>query len=744
MPYYNDNLYSLNRGDPDDDYAHQLLSPSDGYFASSSTSSSEEPFNAIPDVPNVLIPDPTLQQQQQQRQQQTASESKAQEAGEERHLVTNRSHSGRAQQQQHRRLPVTYSLSSAASSRRTPSIYSEAPPAYTPSPLAPAGTRHPTQPRSYNTFFTGNMGVAEMQEQNERLLGSSQPESMSQPLHDEEAGGAPEHWRRRVRRRLPPWMTWRVVLLTCVVLIAAVGFLSSSYRIVKGDGRKTIAPSQPVEELPPVSKEPAEGDDDPLENPAAPFKPTYCKGAQHRFDDQILSLDFTREKNLTFVEDSHAHDGGASVNIGGQVNIRQLDFGGEPRMVLELVTNHPNLLLDVLVDEDDQLMKVSVPKKYSIDQEEDVQDPCVEVRATVWVPPEHSIGTLSVGVLNLDILLMDDLALHVADYTTLSSATGDISSAASEPLSYDSGSDLVSVSETPGAGYVPAKSSYNLNSRVVEVSTTTGHVDGNWPLHDMLGLHTTSGNIDVSITPRTSSSDTPAVLSLSTISGALTAHEPIASLGDMPLRDYLLDLKSTSGAIRGALATGSGATVKSTASDVELALLPILDEARVTSSAGTSSSSPAAQLETVTTSGQTTVRVAAPLWFSSAAADAAGGGETKAEAIATGLGDSELLQQESAHSERPLDCLAAVHKSTSGDVRLHYPAAWTGALHASTTSGRMAVRGRDVRVLTQTGGLPGSGGGKLEARKGPADQPGSVILVKALMGNLEARIGPEK
>ncbi len=70
---------------------------------------------------------------------------------------------------------------------------------------------------------------------------------------------------------------------------------------------------------------------DGSESPGLPTQETFCQGEQHRYDDQILSLDFQRSQNLTFRETEHQHPG-SSVRVGGQVNVRRLtEGGGDPR-----------------------------------------------------------------------------------------------------------------------------------------------------------------------------------------------------------------------------------------------------------------------------------------------------------------------------------------------------------------------------------------------------------------------------
>ncbi|KAI1381408.1 hypothetical protein F4677DRAFT_402922 [Hypoxylon crocopeplum] len=735
MPY-SDNMYSFG-GDSESDgenYADHL-SPTDGYFASSSLSS-----HVVPHVPNILVPDPTLQQQTLEAD----GKSKAQEAEEERvpsnsrrtedyyhnHYPPIGSGSTREPSQLQQRaassttprqpqynsaLAHTYSPSSSSSTPfrtypargRTPSLYSEAPPAYSPSPTTPLSPpNQSTQPRSYNTF-NSNMGLSDTIE-NERLLGGD-PESIGQPS-DEEVGSTPQsQWGRRVRRRLPTWLSLKMLLFGLIILVISIGFLANSFRVHKEDDHKKTIGAQPIEQEPPDSeKEPVTepGPDDPTM--ANPFLPSYCEDAHYRYEDQILDLNFDRDHNITFVQELETHSGGSTyVHVGGQVRVRRLGSGGQPRLVLEIGTTDRNILLNVITNEEAQSMKVIVPKKSDSSEPQ----PCVVMMATIWVPEDAEIGMLNLGVVHLDVLLMSDLSIHVADYTKIASVVGDIRSGAEGTL-IDKNSSTVPTGPAspfvPAYTFVPANNSYVLDSRVLEISSTSGRIDGNWPLYDMLGLHTVSGDIKASITPKDElkSYPKPAVLSVSSVSGAVHATEPIHAPAQIPLRNYLVDVKSTSGGIHGALAFGAGVQLKSTSSNIALDLLPVMDAGRL------SPQSPA-QLETATTSGTTAVRVLEPLWFGSTTGSSMG--------------------------SKPLNCLMAAHRSTSGDIGLRYPQAWEGYLQAETTSGRLGVRGRDVKIIKSGGGWVGS---KIAAQKGPGGS-GSTIQVHALTGDMDAVIGKE-
>lgn len=267
----------------EEELAHRL-SPSDGFTSPSSS-------NFVPHVPNVIVPDPTLQQQTE-----AAAVSKAREASKERRStsrsstervpgryvaassriaaayspggVDSLSSSGpdnsavavtsfdpsasaagpRSFYSSQPGLHHTYSQSSSAAESQTPplrtlpssrgrtaSVYSDAPPAYTPSPtspLSPNSQQDQDHNRTYSTFtpIMGRPGPDVVEQ--EGLL-AREPESMADyPGGDEES--LMPSWRRRVRRQLPPWLNYKIVLVSLALMGISAGFLANAFRGIRG------------------------------------------------------------------------------------------------------------------------------------------------------------------------------------------------------------------------------------------------------------------------------------------------------------------------------------------------------------------------------------------------------------------------------------------------------------------------------------------------------------------------------
>ncbi|KAI0145300.1 hypothetical protein GGR57DRAFT_304142 [Xylariaceae sp. FL1272] len=724
-----DNLYSMN-DDSDSEEQHEL-SPTDGYFQGPSS-------HVTPRVPNVSVFDPTIEQRSELERTPKGKEEEEEErrTSSERH-PDNRP-SGSSAPEVHRQAPAsaftsplaqrTHSQSSASQTpfhtyparARSSSLYSEAPPAYTPSHTCPisslVNSSQQEQSSNYSTFINSNspshspshshsrdnssanitMGVPPPTESDRLLM--PQPQSMGPP-GDEESGDT--SWARRTRRWLPAWLGWKTALLALIIFIAVVVALTKRGSSHGNDS--TIRPDPNGRTGPP------------------PFESTHCSGKQYGFHGQELVLEFDRAQNVSFSETLHKHSGPTSVHVGGQVHVRKLTKGtGQPRIVLEAATNDPNLKLEIVLDSFTQLIKVSVPDKHDYLSTGD--QPCVTMRATIWVPEDAEIGTLSVDVVHLAIILFDDLSIHVADSTKLSSISGNIDSGSLEAASNQND---FTVSSDSDFRFIPNSDEYVLDSRIIEVSTISSKISGNWPLYDSLTLGSKSGDIRVSITPKdelTSKPEAP-MLSVKTVSGAVQLAEPINNPKQIPLRNYIVYLQSVSGAINTNLAFSSEMIVRSTSDAISLDLLPVLNVDEF------SPDSPA-KLRTSTTSGTTTVNIREALWFDAS-------GKSLLDTIITPVLGEGIMPSKS--KAKKLNCVDSFHKSASGNVGFRYPQSWVGYLTADSISGHLTARGKDLEIVKYPGGWLGS---SMEARKGPKEK-GSNVQVHTVSGGMDATFGDE-
>lgn len=224
MPH-SDNLYAaLDSADSPDspdsnaDADQHVLSPSDGYFASSASAR----------VPNLMVADPGVERDE--------ADAKAREAAQQASSAS-RQYYTTSQSSSSSSPPATTTSvpRSTLIHARPPSVYSEAPPAYSPSASSPASPTSPlnntTTSTSYNTFSATTMGSSRETE-HDPLLGRRTLQNMGGRPADEEAGVS-RPWRidnsNKIRSRLPSWQRkWKAIVGGMILLAVALAFIVSS------------------------------------------------------------------------------------------------------------------------------------------------------------------------------------------------------------------------------------------------------------------------------------------------------------------------------------------------------------------------------------------------------------------------------------------------------------------------------------------------------------------------------------
>jgi hypothetical protein len=255
-------------GTEGDDEVEDALSPTDGYFQSSQTSSSTasalEPATSsnVPRIPNVWVQDPSLAPN-------STVENKAQEAVRERTTNAQRPSEPPRQSTPNTTSPTIYrhpeptSPSSSSgpdayhqqsSSTHAPSgpwpttsytpyapqrlaygpgpssIHAEAPPAYTPSPTTSSPTANGDVSTNYSTFSTHTAPNTAVpmggHEESQRLL-SHEPQSMGGSEVEPQHGSLP--WYGRARRKLTARGTEKSIIVAGLLLFLICGFLRAAF-----------------------------------------------------------------------------------------------------------------------------------------------------------------------------------------------------------------------------------------------------------------------------------------------------------------------------------------------------------------------------------------------------------------------------------------------------------------------------------------------------------------------------------
>ncbi|KAF4462472.1 hypothetical protein FALBO_10713 [Fusarium albosuccineum] len=706
---YSDNLYSADSSDDEPD----ALSPTDGYFHASSSgsgavsSSSPSRLN-VPHVPNVLVEDPTL----------PSRESKARELERERNL----SSTGGSGQAPGSGYQLRQSVEDESSFNAPPSHaqqplqlfahHVDAPPAYTPSPTSPSTSNN------YQTFTpstTATMGRAEEQQP---LVSHGPPESMSSPP-DSNKPSRLQIFKNRLsninfRRK---FKTILGVLVIFSVISAIIGSLSF-------DGPRPRQDPDDLIDHDPV-KPPSKEHDDFTWSPS----PT-CLDDPHRFARITTALDLRYTRNLSILQtvDNHKGHSGWSPHISGEVVLRAAEGSSAAHLELEVISNHEGLSVEVDYDKETQLLKMTTPAR--IDWELADKAPCIQIRATIWAPRESVVKALAIDTLHLNVDIKEGLILGAADGVVIRSTVGHVKSPALDAESKDK-----------------KKMPYTLSSREIRVHTTSGNIDGWYPLYDLLDIESVSGDISTGVGPKPVDPQEvkSATLRVRSGSGKISVDEPLdqavkAARPDraFPPRDYIVDLLTASGDITADVAASSFAKFGSQSGDLKIRVWPVLDSGLLT--AADDSDKPV--LETDTKSGDSEVTVLEPLWTSLATI-----GETIPPLTPKNPEDEPYLimppriqdtrsDKVSVTDTPALSVLSSKHKSISGRVTLRYPSSWEGYLFAQTISGKQDFRGKDLQLTHE-------GGAFTKLLKGRKGNGYSQLDVRTVSGDEDALIGKE-
>ncbi|KAL2127537.1 hypothetical protein VTI74DRAFT_10576 [Chaetomium olivicolor] len=803
--YADHNASASGVGVVDDEDPH-LFSPTDGYFGTvigTSTGTVVPASSNVPYVPNVLVEDPSLQR--------SAAEGKAREAEEERRQnapgssspddgytsSTYPSHTTPANgpSSAYSMAPTQQSVapsgeaayygpssSSHIPPTATPSSYTpystrrsayhgepfpflprEAPPAYTPSPTSPSNTSF-GHARNYSTFSQStdttvvNMGRPD---ETQGLL-AHQPQSMRDDngrgdLNDE---GSPV-WKSRLRgvRQHVNWSSCKIALVGLLLLLVAAGFLGSVITGAKGtSGRHNPAIDHPKTQPGQPSMSYPE-----LDGGFNWEAPNACKDAQIPRPIQTFDVTFGTDKQLVVLQrmaEDDGHRDWSQIHVQGAVVFRRASSGTpQSAVTMEIAVTDDRIPVDTAWNAESGMLKIIVPHRLEWAQER--PRACVNVKATVWVPEASELSRLVVDVVHLEIKLLDNLSLSVAEGSKLSSTVGLIVAASTGATARDDA--LIDVG---------APDSFAFHSRIIEAKTTSASIKGAWPLYDYLGLQSVSGNIKVSIEPKDVDNDAPkpAILYIKSLSGDVDFREPIHEAEHtfrlaqafqpaerheaeivagtlLPPRDYRVDVHTTSGDITGAAAFSSSAGFKTTSGTISLDLLPVLASSLAEPKAKSVS------LSTSSTSGATDLRVLDPLWVDQNGGSNDDGNDkiSRGKPVYIALKGLPTPQPQfhmpstgptsprNEVGEQPPFRLLSTHSTTSANMKLRFPGSWEGDIALSSLTGLLQVGGEGVKLIKAGSDWPGVNK-RVLARKGETGA-GGRIGAKSTSGDIDVWVG---
>ncbi|KAL8409432.1 hypothetical protein RB594_007749 [Gaeumannomyces avenae] len=555
--------------------------------------------------------------------------------------------------QQHHRQP--------ASAGHPPS---DAPPAYSPrrrdnlvtttphgSPpfRQPSHQPSPAQPRQGYHTFTGSVPVVAAataaaampghRQEAEGLL-AREPESMGGDLEDYIYEQPEPRWRQRLRGRLPFLRSKlrRGIALGLVLLTITSIFLVASIKSLRDGVIDTPAPSVPQESSvlgppddPPNSNTPRPKPDPPKPAPTAypPFDReltfpdnSRCKSGDFRKSSRyLLAVEAGRTLLVKEATLKDTTEQGAYVQVYGDVVFRKSDDGNAAATV-QLRANDESIVTDQDFDSSAQSLVVKVPHKIPWNDKE--KSPCLQVRITVTVPEGSKLDSLQVTTQTLGVKFLDNLSIGVTKSILVRTISGQVGAAVNGENDLDE------------LAHHGAPRHFRLDSRYVSIKTTSADIVGSWPLFDLLALETTSGTIKAGVDPKPADEDKPrdAKLMIKSTSGNVEFWEPVHQARRvllkqqeqsgqanvlapppprpaeelLPPREYMVDVHTTSGSIKGAVAFTYSARIRSTSGTAAVDLLPVLPaELAVKPTRFVS-------LDTASTSGATALRVLDPFW----------------------------------------------------------------------------------------------------------------------------------
>lgn len=384
------------------------------------------------------------------------------------------------------------------------------------------------------------------------------------------------------------------------------------------------------------------------------------------------------------VDHKHGLRGGLQPDVSGQIILRPAsNNASEATVDLEVISNDESLQVHVepKFHGDNQRLIMAVPDHVSTWSGHD--SPCLQIRATLWVPRDAYLRRLSVESVHLDIDVMDGLTLGVSDETKISSVVGRLRTSLPKDLD---GDDVAP---------------YALHSRRISIETVSAPIRGWFPLYDYLRLASASGDITAQVAPKPGRHNhhDKAHLEVSSVSGKVSVQEPLQGAIDarapdskLPARPYVVKVSTVSGNVDARLAANCDVQFKTVSGGLNLELLPVLDKHM----------DKQGSLKTDTRSGDVRLTLLEPVWVNS--------------------------------DKGSLGRLSSKHQSISGDLKLSYPPSWQGTFNAKALSGDIEVHGKDVEIIHRGHNIARF----VDGRKGDGD---SHVKVETVSGDLDLTLG---
>ena len=286
-------------------------------------------------------------------------------------------------------------------------------------------------------------------------------------------------------------------------------------------------------------------------------------------------------KDLTIIQTTHNGDSRTQEHIStnGVIQLRRLakDSTSGPYISIDIYTSDPSLDVTTSWDSKLRTLMLSTPRSAVVK----LPGPhCISVEIIAYLPENAELQTLILNSITLSQNVHEDLKI-AAEYSKFKTASGAVRFPEfKEPSVVAPTTDELSNQTLPSF----VKPDHIFACRHVEVETESGSISGLFPLYDYLGIKSTSGSVTVGAMPHDKDPErpAPAELTISTVSGKISAHLPIiAAEGHRylpPLREYNIHVTSTSGAITGSFYQGLHAYFETVSGRIEGSLLPVIGQ----------------------------------------------------------------------------------------------------------------------------------------------------------------------
>ncbi|KAI9749881.1 MAG: hypothetical protein M4579_006701 [Chaenotheca gracillima] len=432
---------------------------------------------------------------------------------------------------------------------------------------------------------------------------------------------------KRSKRRCTGRTLKKLMIFSSLIVLVVFGTMfigrAARHHSAPANG-KIEGPGQPID--PSLPNEPTQPDGQKNPETGAPSGP-FCRSATNRLTAQPKRYEFDSPKDFGFYvvpEERHGRYQN-SIQLTGEIQVlpgRKASSSKDDKISVDLDVRLSDKSLEenISFEQSDTGVTVKVQQETANGGYRDNR-PCISMLVKITIPKQARLDDFNLEAWTLTTRFLSGLDF-AADNILVSAASGDFYS-----------------------------STRDVDSRETRIQTTSGDIKGPFNLFDLLSLKSTSGDIDISLTPkpaRKGLESTPARLVIETISGDIRSTVS-ASAKKIPPRDYQTDVSTVSGTVTGDGLLGSRTVLTSSSGDLRLKLLPV-------------STSDSSAFNTHTQSGDTKI---------------------------------ELLEY---HGKGAFPTLVSTHQTTSGEVNLRYPSAWEGTMEGHSISGGVKIHGHGVEV----------------------------------------------